>query len=118
MHCIECGACCFSDSDRYVTVSESDCERLGPRRAAVVCEFPDGRYLRMAEGRCASLKYSNGWVCSIYSVRPDACREVERGSPECLEERKWKRRRVTKALRLLTDEPAGADLPREPKIRE
>ena len=27
--CLQCGTCCFSDSDEYVTVSGNDHERLG-----------------------------------------------------------------------------------------
>lgn len=46
----------------------------------------------MQGGHCAALQVAGGqFVCSVYSARPDVCRELERGSPECREERVLKK---------------------------
>ena len=44
------------------------------------------RYLVFKEGRCAALGLhptTNQVGCTIYEMRPDACRWLERGSGEC-----------------------------------
>lgn len=40
--------------------------------------------MRMENGHCAALVATpDGVACSIYEVRPEICRTLERGSPEC-----------------------------------
>lgn len=91
--CCECGACCFSKSDSYVPVTAEDGARLGALVESATWEVNGTRFLKMAEGRCAQLLHVEGdWVCSIYKLRPAACRQLKRGSPECLAERALKRR--------------------------
>jgi len=87
--CCECGACCFSKSDTYVQVQQEESLALAKAQA---CVRRDGAlFLRMHEGHCAQLAHADGdWVCQVYRDRPSACREFERGSPECLEERRLK----------------------------
>ncbi len=100
--CCECGACCFSSSDSYVPVTEADRARLGAGADAVTHATTGGWFLRMKEGRCAQLEHLDGdWVCAIYRQRPDACRMLERGSPDCLAERTLKRYTALRTSRRL-----------------
>jgi Fe-S-cluster containining protein len=100
--CTACGACCFDDDDRYVELWSVDQERLGAslHRVAVA---RDGRlFLRMLEGRCASLRVTQtssaevtgarSFTCAIYDRRPDACRALARGSRACIEARRARAR--------------------------
>lgn len=87
--CCECGACCFSNSDTYVQVQEEESAALAKTQAYVRKE--GSLYLRMHNGHCAQLAHADGdWVCQVYPDRPSPCRELTRGSPECLEERRLK----------------------------
>jgi Fe-S-cluster containining protein len=91
--CRECGACCFSTSDTYVAVTARDKDRLGEKAEQVTQKIGEASFLKMKEGRCAELQHRGGdWICGIYKIRPDACRQLERGSPDCLAERALKRR--------------------------
>lgn len=90
--CRECGACCFSTSDSYVTITLDDKARLGQAAEDVTTDIDGGCFLKMEGGHCAQLQHLGGdWVCKIYRKRPSACRQLERGSPECLAERALKR---------------------------
>lgn len=104
--CCECGACCFSNSDTYVLVTEQDCARLG-KLAEDACYDVDGaRYLKMKDGRCAQLQHAEGeWVCAIYQRRPGACRDLKRGSAQCLAERSLKRLRASRTSKRLLHTP-------------
>lgn len=100
--CCECGACCFSESDSYVPVNATDIARLGDAQARAVVQIDGGSFLKMEDGHCAQLEHVEGdWVCGIYEIRPAACRQLKRGSPECLAERSLKRRTAIKASRRL-----------------
>lgn len=102
--CCECGACCFSESDTYVLVSEEDRALLGSTIQDAVIEVEGAYFLRMDQGRCAQLEYAEGaWVCGIYRKRPTACRALKRGSPPCLAERALKRLKVRKAAKTYLD---------------
>lgn len=86
--CGECGACCTGDGERYVRVTGNDHERLGSQAASWTRFIGNRCYMRMDEGRCAALAHKHGrWVCRIYESRPDVCRDLTRGSPECEAER-------------------------------
>jgi hypothetical protein len=53
----------------------------------------------MANGRCAALVIEGGrFACSIYAKRPQACRDLDRGSPSCEAER-WDKLRMAEAAR-------------------
>jgi len=45
--------------------------------------------MRMHAGHCAALKVEHdvkgeaGFFCTIYENRPQPCRDLDRGSPEC-----------------------------------
>ena len=98
--CQLCGACCFSDSSAYVPLTTADRARLGPGAAGLLHEEDGGHYMAMRGGRCAALAIEAGsFVCSIYHQRPAVCRELERGTPACREERTLKRAAAAQQLR-------------------
>lgn len=102
--CQHCGACCFSDLATYVRVTGDDHARLGDL-AEEVTEFHGHRcYMRMVDGHCAALVRDpahGGFACSVYALRPDTCRLLERGSPACEAEVMQKEARAQRALSLL-----------------
>ncbi|RYZ04280.1 MAG: zinc/iron-chelating domain-containing protein [Myxococcales bacterium] len=99
--CLTCGACCFSQLERYVQVTGADYERLGERAEELVSFDGHQAHLRMVDGHCAALRVeasSGRFVCSAYEARPQTCRELARGSPECRAERDAKADRPLIAL--------------------
>ncbi len=99
--CLSCGACCFSRLDAYVAVTGADYARLGERADDLVTFRGNRAFLRMIDGRCASLELAPATrelVCSSYELRPEVCRALTRGSPECLGERAAKASRPLAAL--------------------
>lgn len=110
--CQHCGACCFSDLVTYVRVTGDDHARLG-EFAEDLTEFHGHRcYMRMVDGRCAALARDplhGGFACSVYAVRPEVCRALERGSPACeaeLLQKEGRARRALSVLPSLSDKPA------------
>ena len=87
--CLRCGVCCFSRLDTYVRVSGEDWERLGADAGRVAHFIGNRAYLRMEDGRCSALETrasAEGHAehfCTIYERRPQVCRDLARGSPEC-----------------------------------
>jgi uncharacterized protein len=85
--------CCFSDSPTYVRVTGSDWSRLGAIADDFAHFVAHRAYLRMHEGHCAALVVTptaggaRDFFCSIYERRPQICRDLARGSPECEGER-------------------------------
>jgi len=99
--CLSCGTCCFSTLDTYVRVSGDDFARLGDRAEALAVFIGNRAYMRMEGGHCAALhveRESRRFVCTIYDDRPATCRELERGSRECLGEIATKGERPRLAL--------------------
>ena len=98
--CIECGTCCFSNLETSVRVMGDDYERLGPAAEDLVHFVGNRAYMRLADGHCAALRIelSGRFVCSVYETRPDACRDLERGSPQCAGERFTKAGRAAARL--------------------
>jgi Fe-S-cluster containining protein len=92
---LSCGACCFSELSNYVRVTGDDYARLG--EDAETLAFFDGTraYMKMESGHCAALCVGGGdeLCCSIYEKRPQICRDLARGSGECLAEREAKAER-------------------------
>lgn len=94
--CLRCGVCCFSRLETYVRVSGADWERLGADADRVAAFIGNRAYLRMHDGRCAALETrvaADGapeHFCTIYERRPQVCRDLARGSPECEAERALK----------------------------
>jgi hypothetical protein len=73
----------------YVRVSGDDWHRLGGD-AGRVAEFDGHRaYLKIHDGHCAALQIQaepdgrRAYFCSIYERRPQICRDLARGSPQC-----------------------------------
>lgn len=98
--CLQCGACCFSPSDRYVPVDGDDYERLG-EVAATLTQFIGNRcYMRMNDGHCAALRLceDGNFVCAAYASRPRICRDLARGGPACAVELAEKRPLAQAAL--------------------
>lgn len=102
--CTTCGACCFSTLPEYVRVFGCDHDRMDDR-ARELTHFVENRcYMRIEDGRCAALTLdaaSGRFLCSIYEVRPDCCRGLERGSGACRGELHEKRERPLIALERL-----------------
>jgi Fe-S-cluster containining protein len=95
--CQFCGACCFSESTAYVPLTEADCERLGDDAANPTAEEGGARYMVMRRGHCAALQVGAiAFACSVYERRPAVCRELDRGTPACIEERHLKKRSARK----------------------
>jgi len=67
-----------------------DWSRLGGAAERVAHFLGNRAYMRMEGGRCAALEakiaLKGGGVeyfCTIYERRPQVCRDLGRGSPEC-----------------------------------
>jgi Fe-S-cluster containining protein len=98
--CLRCGVCCFSPAERFVRVTGSDWARLGESAEQVAHFIGRGNeaYMKMTDGHCAALEVRRGpgangeaeYFCTIYDRRPQICRDLARGSPECAGERALK----------------------------
>lgn len=90
--CRRCGACCFSPSPMFVPVGGDDWSRLGSDAGQLAVFNGHRAFMRMAGGHCAALDVqanpdgSPDYFCTIYDRRPQICRALERGSPQCLGE--------------------------------
>lgn len=88
--CQRCGVCCFSALTTYVRVTGDDWTRLGDK-AETFAHFVGHRaFMRMQDGHCAALVVHRDaaanearYACRVYERRPQVCRDLERGSPEC-----------------------------------
>jgi Fe-S-cluster containining protein len=98
--CQRCGVCCYSPSAEYVWVTGHDWEQLGADAETLAHFISNRAFMKMADGHCAALKLITGqdaqpfFVCSIYDRRPEICRVLERGSPECLADLETKAEQV------------------------
>jgi hypothetical protein len=81
-------------------VTGDDYERLGHAAEELVHFVGNRAYMRLADGHCASLRVelSGRFVCTVYETRPDACRDLERASPQCAAELLTKAGRATARL--------------------
>ncbi|WP_233561882.1 YkgJ family cysteine cluster protein [Sorangium cellulosum] len=108
--CTACGTCCFSTLPEYIRVFGCDHDRMDDR-ARELTHFVGNRcYMRIEGGRCAALTLDperGRFLCSIYEVRPDCCRALERGSGGCLGELHEKRERPLIALDALRRRAGG-----------
>jgi Fe-S-cluster containining protein len=91
--CLTCGRCCHHGPST-VSLLEEDEARLEAatlQRLTVLQDRPPHmRFLRNDGEKCAALgtPEAGPFACAIYLVRPTGCREVEVGSPCCLEARR------------------------------
>lgn len=100
--CLDCGACCFSQLEQFVRVSGADYARLGERADELVVFDGHRAHLRMVDGHCAALRVepsSGRFYCTAYELRPQICRDLERGASACSGERAAKAERPLLALR-------------------
>lgn len=102
LDCRTCGACCAAPDGEttFVAVDRVDLARLGPREAKrlVVLDptIPSGLAMAVTtpsgerRPRCACLEGALGArvTCTVYEVRPEACRDVQAGDAWCLESRR------------------------------
>lgn len=92
-NCLACGVCCHSQLESYVRVSGADWERFGDEAERVAHFIGHCAYLKMQHGHCAALELQKDddgrpmYFCTIYERRPQVCRDLERGSPQCEAER-------------------------------
>ncbi len=90
--CVACGRCCHH-GPQTVSLLERDEALLGEARlrslTVVMDRPPHFRFLQNDGRRCAGLDVSveGAFPCAIYESRPQGCREVEPGSPCCMEAR-------------------------------
>ncbi len=79
--CDPCGACCREAFDAVPAAGGALPEALLDR------SDPDFITLRRVAGRCICLRgdgTQTPYRCTHYDRRPDACRDLERGSANCL----------------------------------
>lgn len=110
--CTACGTCCFSELPEYVRVFGCDMDRMDERAAAFTHFIGNRCYMRIEGGRCAALAIdpiAKRFLCSIYEMRPDCCRSLERGSGGCLGELHTKAERPLLAVEALLKKRAHAD---------
>ena len=115
--CLACGTCCFSTLERYVRVTGDDHARLGARAEELTRFVGNRAYMKMTDGHCAALRIETlamdashashdgadaRFVCGVYDERPDVCRDLARGSRECLGEIATKGARPLLAVAALT----------------
>jgi hypothetical protein len=83
-----------------VRVTGDDYERLGAAVEDFVHFVSNRAYMRLADGHCAALRIEleGRFVCTVYETRPDACRDLERESPQCVGELFTKGGRATARL--------------------
>lgn len=101
--CLRCGVCCHSELPTYIRVTGDDWARLGDEADRWAHFIGHRAYLRMQDGHCLALEKrpapDGGWlhVCVNYERRPQICRDLQRGSPECAGEIATKGGRVAAA---------------------
>ena len=102
LDCQRCGACCVNPRvnraegfSEYVEVTSRDRELLRHKHLIdryTVAKKDGTRHLRVSgpDQRCTALLGGLGRTvhCAIYAVRPQPCRWLEPGSPECLDARR------------------------------
>jgi hypothetical protein len=89
--CTTCGACCFSPEARYIALFAVDEARMDGAALALTEVVGGRRSMRFSEGRCVALQIDGGYRCAIYTMRPDACRWLQRNSGACQEQIREKR---------------------------
>ena len=102
--CTSCGTCCFANLPEYIRVFGIDMDRMDERAASFTHFIGNRAYMRMEGGRCSALVIDpekRRFVCSIYEMRPDCCRALERGSGACRGEIHTKSERPLIALAAL-----------------
>jgi len=101
--CLLCGTCCFSKLPEYIRVFGIDYDRMDDDARAFTHFIGNRCYMQIDDDHCAALTIdtSGRFVCRIYSMRPDVCRSLERGSGACAGELSEKRERPLLAVEAL-----------------
>jgi hypothetical protein len=75
-------------------VNGDDWERLGAEAERKAHFIGNRAFMRMNDGHCAALEVRGStssrakeFFCTLYEKRPQICRDLARGSPECEGER-------------------------------
>jgi hypothetical protein len=79
-----------------VRVLGDDYSRLGELAESLVRFDGNRAYMRLLDGHCAALEVDVGsgqFVCTAYAMRPQVCRDLERGESACRAEREAKAER-------------------------
>lgn len=77
-------------------VTGEDWARLGEQADAVAHFIGHRAFMRMRDGHCVALEIRReagdeaDYFCAVYDRRPQICRDLMRGSPECAGERATK----------------------------
>jgi uncharacterized protein len=77
----------------FVRVTGADWERLGAAADRLAHFVGNRAFMRMTAGHCAALELrparggGTEYFCTVYEHRPQICRDLARGSPECAAER-------------------------------
>ncbi len=101
--CLTCGTCCFSTLPEYIRVFGIDYDRMNDEARALTHFVGNRCYMRIEDGHCAALiiEPEGRFVCSIYPMRSDVCRSLERGTGACAGELLEKRERPLLAVQAL-----------------
>jgi uncharacterized protein len=71
-------------------VTGSDYSRLGDDASDLVEWIGNQAFMKIEEGHCIALRIDPAsptpFACNVYDRRPEICRSLERGSPQCLGE--------------------------------
>ncbi len=80
-----------------------DYERLGDHAEALTLFIGNQAFMKIEDGHCIALvidpNSNTPFTCKVYEQRPSICRELERGSPQCLGELATKSSLVSLRLR-------------------
>jgi len=74
----------------------ADWTRLGDQVESLAHFIGHRAYMRMQDDHCAALTPRRNaagkqeYFCTIYAQRPQVCRDLQRGSPQCEAERELK----------------------------
>ena len=102
--CLFCGVCCFSTLDTYIRVTGADWDRMGDDAERLAHFIGNKAYMKLSPaGHCAALRVereTGRFFCTAYEKRPETCRALGRGSPECLGELAEKSSRPTDAMKV------------------
>jgi Fe-S-cluster containining protein len=88
-----------------VWVTDFDWTELGPEADTLAHFIGSRAFMRMRDGHCTALRITRPagappeFYCTIYERRPQICRELGRGSPECVGELETKSAAVSRAVR-------------------
>ena len=90
--CLACGVCCFTTLPTAIRVTGDDHARMGELAEEFTFFHGNRCYVRVDEirGHCSALRVDTErarFVCSIYEVRPQVCRDLAREGPACAAER-------------------------------